>query len=217
MNDVERLRAAMAQPPSEHFADVDLEQVMRLGGRRRLRRRMAIGGGALAVVAVLAGGMIGLRMYQQTPAPTISVAAAAPVGGLVDTGLRDGADKIVLYVQDTHTTPGSYLLVLATVGGNGRLTTVTTAPVDLYQPGFHGVTIGMPGGRTVLFGAFCGPVQKVLADIEGVTGSQKVPSLKTVLFWAQPAAGVKFDPARAKVIAYDANGDPTGVTNGLGQ
>lgn len=43
MSDLDRLRDAMAEPPPQPFAPVDVERVMRLGGRRRARRRLLAG------------------------------------------------------------------------------------------------------------------------------------------------------------------------------
>jgi hypothetical protein len=222
MSDVDRLREAMAQPPAEQFAEVDVERVMHLGGRARLRRRLAIGSGALAVLALVVGGMVGIQTYQharsQPSAPaSISVADAESVGGLVDTGLRDGTGEIVLYLQDSHTAAGLYRLVMATEDTDGRLTSIAASEADLSTSGFHGIAIGRPGGRLTLFGAFKGPVQQIQTTAEGDVGSAAVAQLKTVLFWAQPtSAGTDFDPARVKFIAVDGNQIPTVAVSGLG-
>jgi hypothetical protein len=219
MNDIERLREAMARTPDEHFAEVDVDRIIRLGGRARIRRRLAIGGGTLAVLAVLIGGTVGLKLYQhagvQPPVPTpISVAAAAPVGGLVDTGLRDGDAKIVLYLQDTHTAVAFYRLVLATERPDGRLTAIASSDVDLSEPGFHGLTITKSGGQATVFGAYCGQVRDFAVSDEITTSSRWMAPLKTTLLWARLAPPAP-DSSRSyvKVVAYDANGQASAVTS----
>jgi hypothetical protein len=222
MSDVERLREAMAQPPAEHFAEVDVERVMHLGRRARLRRRLAIGGGTLAVLALLSGGMIGIQAYQHSrdqprPPASISVADAGSVGGLVDTGLRDGAGKIVLYLQDSHTAAGLYRLVMATEGTDGRLTTIASSDADLYKAGFHGIAVGRPGGRVTVFGAYCGPVRRIEITTGNGVGSSPEAQLKTVLFWQQPTfAEADFNASGVKFIAYDGDQNPVVAVTGLG-
>jgi hypothetical protein len=222
MSDVERLREAMAQPPAEHFAEVDLERVMHLGRRARVRRRLAIGGGTLAVLAVLSGGMVGIRMYQHSraqPAAVTSISAAdtGSVDGLVDTGLRDGAGKVVLYLQDSHTAAGLYRLVMANEGADGRLTTVAYSDADLSTPGFHGIALAKPGGVLMLFGAFKGSAEKIEVTTGSVVSVHAVAQLKTVLFWARvTSAETDFDPARVKFIAYGGKRGPTVAVANLG-
>jgi hypothetical protein len=41
MNDVDKLRQAMGQPPATQFAEVDVDRIMRLGGRR-IRQRLVM-------------------------------------------------------------------------------------------------------------------------------------------------------------------------------
>lgn len=209
MNDVDRLREAMAQPPGEPFAEVDVQSVMRIGGRRRLRRRLLTGAGVVVALAVVAGSVFGVQIYRDAQDPgAVTVAApraaatdAAPFGSVIDTGVVDAQGEAVLYfahVRDSAGT-GKYQLVLANKTADGKLTPALTIDAVLGGDGFHSVTTGHPQSFVPLFGFFLGPVQHFKALYQGdplpVIG-QRVPELNVTVFWAQP----KYD-------AEDINGD----------
>ncbi|GAA3437219.1 hypothetical protein GCM10018954_068320 [Kutzneria kofuensis] len=211
----------MAQP-AQHFAPVDVERVMRLGGRRRARRRLLTGAAAVLALVIVAGSVIGVRIYRDSQAPTtITVAAPhavtigmAPVGSVVDTGVVDHEGHAVLYFAHVRDASGAarYQLVLAHKAADGTLTSVSADDADFTGDGFHGVTTGHPRSFLPLFGYFIGPVRQFKATYEGDTLSvlsQPVPELNVTVFWAAPKYDAE-DINAASVVqlsAFDADGN----------
>ena len=232
MNDVERLREAMAQPPAERFAEVDVQQVMRVGGRRRMRRRLVAGAGAVLALVVVAGSVFGVQIYRDAQdgkavtvaAPHTAATDAAPFGSVIDTGIVDGQGEAVLYfahVRDAAGT-GEYELVLAHKTADGKLTPALTTAAVLGGDGFHSVTTGHPGSFVPLFGFFIGPVQHFKAVYAGdplpVIG-QRVDELNVTVFWAQPKYDAE-DINVASVVqlaAFDAQGNLLDSDSGPGR
>ncbi|MFI5612432.1 hypothetical protein [Amycolatopsis sp. NPDC051903] len=80
MTDLDKLRAALREPPAQPFAAPDLGRIIADGKRIRRRRRLATGAGATAAVAAVVGIVFGAAFLRTTgePAPTRLPAAAAP-------------------------------------------------------------------------------------------------------------------------------------------
>lgn len=221
MNDVDRLREAMAQPPGERFAEVDVERVMRIGGRRRMRRRLLTGASAVFVVAVVAGSVFGVQIYRDAQesnpvtvaAPHAAATDAVPFGSVIDTGIIDADGEAVLYFAHVRNAAGTgkYQLVLAHKTADGKLTPALTTDAVLGGDGFHSVTTGHPGSFVPLFGYFIGPVQHFKAVYSGdplpVQG-QRVDELNVTVFWAQPKYDAEdINPASVvQLSAFDAQG-----------
>jgi hypothetical protein len=216
VNDVDRLREAMSQPPGEHFAEVDVEHVMRVGGRRRARRRLLTGAGAVLAVLVVAGSVFGVQIYKDSQAsvtvaaPRTAMVDAAPVGPVIDTGVVDPNGEAVLYFVTVGS--GRYQLVLAHKADDGKLTPALTADGPPGGDGFHSVTTGHPRSFVPLFGYFAGPVQHFKAMYQGdplpVQG-RRVSELNVTVFWATPKYDAE-DISGSSVVqlsAFDTQGN----------
>jgi len=226
VSDLDRLRDAMAQPPAQHFAPVDVERVMRLGGRRRARRRLLTGAAVLLTLVVVAGSVIGVQLYRNAQASTaVTVAAphpaavgAVPFGAVVDTGVVDNQGHAVLFFARVRDT-AQYQLVLAHKAADGKITPVSAEDADFTGDGFHGVTTGHPSSFLPLYGYFIGSVQQFKATYQGDELSvldQPVPELNVTVFWAAPKYDAE-DITAASVVrlsAFDADGNL--LTSGSG-
>ncbi|MFI9383518.1 hypothetical protein [Kutzneria sp. NPDC052558] len=223
---MDRLREAMAQPPAEQFAEVDVERVMRLGSRRRTGRRLLTAAAAVLAFMVVAGSVIGVRMYRDaregaTFAMTASHPAAidaAPFGPVIDTGVVDNPDRVVLYFAPVQGGAG-YQLVLAHESDDGKLRPVSATAADLGGSGFRGVTTGHPQTFLPLYGSFVGPAAQFKAVYQGeelTVHSQLVPELNVTVFWAEPKYDAEDIGATSTVqlSAFDANGNL--LTSGSG-
>ncbi|QRP45862.1 hypothetical protein [Amycolatopsis sp. FDAARGOS 1241] len=80
MTDLDKLRAALHEPPAHPFAPPDLARIIADGKRIRRRRRLATGAGAVAAVAAVVGIVFGAAFLRTPgePAPTRLPALAAP-------------------------------------------------------------------------------------------------------------------------------------------
>jgi hypothetical protein len=229
MTEVDRLREAMAWPPGEPFAEVDVRQIMRRGGRLRLRRRLLTAAGAVAVLAVVAGSVIGVQMHRDGQAsPPVSVATppaatndAVPATPVLDTQVVDPTGNAVLYFSHGRNAVGvaTYRLVLAHRDSAGKLTPVLAADADLTGGGFHNITTGHPGSFLPLFGYFVGPVAqiKALYHDEGTPVMWKqMPELNVAVFWLPPKDGLEDVDAHSSVHldAFDDKGDGLYQDNG---
>jgi hypothetical protein len=197
MNEVERLREAMAKP--QYFAPVDVARVMELGGRRRARRRLLTGAAMLLAFFVVAGSVFGVQIFRNTQdgkavtvaAPHTAATDVVPLGTVVDTGIADAEGRAVLFFAHVRDTTGvaKYQLVLAHKATDGKLMPTLTIDADLSGDGFRSVTTGHPGSYVPLFGFFVGPVQHFKAvyggDAMPVDGA-RVPELNVTVFWALP-------------------------------
>jgi hypothetical protein len=232
VSDLDRLRDAMAEPPAQHFAPVDVERVMRLGGRRRARRRLLTGAAMLLAFVVVAGSVIGVQIYRSAQAPTaVSVAAphpaaldAVPFGTVVDTGVIDSEGHAVLFFAHVRDATGTakYQLVLAHKAADGKITPVSADDVDFTGDGFHGVTTGHPRSFLPLYGYFVGSARLFKATYQGDPLSvldQPVPELNVTLFWAVPKYDAE-DITTASVVqlsAFDADGNLLKYGSGPGR
>ncbi|MFC0434768.1 hypothetical protein [Kutzneria buriramensis] len=229
MNEVDRLREAMAQPPGEQFAEVDVQQIMRRGGRLRLRRRLLTAAGAVAVLAAVAGSVIGVQLYRDGQASSpVSVAAppvatndAVPATPVLDTQVVDPTGNAVLYFSHGRNAAGvaTYRLVLAHKDAAGKLTPVLATDADLTGGGFHNITTGHPGSFLPLFGYFVGPVAQIKAmyrDQPAQVMWKQVPELNVAVFWLPPKNGLEDVDANSSVQldAFDAQGNGLYEDNG---
>lgn len=225
MNDAEALRHAMRADDGQDFRPVDVERVMRLGARMRTRRRLAVAGGALAVVAaVLIGvGNLGLGGTGTDPAQPVLITvgqpadpAAARDGDVIPTGVHTGGGEYVLYFvsgyveynRQSQPLPGSgYGLTLGYRGHDGVISPVTTTgSIDLKQ-GFHSVTLGV----VPLFGFYSGPATRVVVTSGGRTAAAHIAKWSSnpgiVVFWFTPDQGITNKPkADFDITAYDSHG-----------
>jgi hypothetical protein len=187
----------MAEP--QHFAPLDVEQVMRLGGRRRARRRLLTGAAMLLAFMVVAGSVFGVQIFRDAQeghvvtvaAPRAAATDVVPLGTVVDTGIADADGRAGLFFAHVRDAAGvaKYQLVLAHKA-DGKLTPTLTIDAALSGDGFHSVTTGHPSSYVPLFGFFVGPVQHFKALYGGnpmpVDGA-RVPELNNVtVFWALP-------------------------------
>jgi hypothetical protein len=216
VSDIDRLRDAMAEPPAQPFAPVDIERVMRLGGRRRARRRLLTGAAVVSAFLVVAGTLVGVQIFRGSQAPaSISVAApprataeVRPFGTIVDTGVVDNQGHAVLYFARV---PAGYQLVLAHKAGDGTITPVSAEDADFTGTGFHGVATGHPVSFLPLYGYFTGAVHHFKAFYQGdelTVLDRVVPELNITLFWAVPKSTAE-DVSTASVVqlgAFDAAG-----------
>ena len=69
MSDIDRLRDAMAEPPAQPFAPVDIERVMRLGGRRPGPRCQLNPGPRVSALGGVAGPGVGVQILRKPPVP----------------------------------------------------------------------------------------------------------------------------------------------------
>jgi hypothetical protein len=210
MNEVDKLRQAMGEPPATQFAAVDVDRIMRVGGRRRIRRRLLAGAGVVAAVAVITGGVIGIRLFQgnETTSP-VQVAAEPLAAPAIDTGVDDIAGRAVLQVLP-GSSPYKYRLVLTNQGSS---TPVLATECDATQAGFQGVRAGAPQSRVPLFGCFIGPIRHISASSPGAgleISLAPQPELKITVFWAAPKALPQAD-TRVKLVAYDTDEAASGV------
>lgn len=229
MSDIDRLRDAMAEPPAQPFAPVDIDRVMRLGGRRRARRRLLTGAAVVSAFLVVAGSVVGVQVFRDAQVPaSISVAAPPPAtaevrpfGTIVDTGVVDNQGHAVLYFARVARTtgPAGYQLVLAHKSADGTITPASAENADFTDGGFRGVATGHPVSFLPLYGYFTGSVRQFKATYQGDELSvfdRAVPELNVTLFWAAPKSSAE-DITTASVVqlaAFDAAGNL--LANGSG-
>lgn len=195
MTDLESLRSALREPPSESFSAPDLAKIMADGGRIRRRRRLATGGGVAAavvavVVVIFGAGELGRSGTVSTPAaaPTLSVAVPSatsefPVpkhtqlGTLVDTGISSSQGELMIYGVkiDGSVAPGVTFGMMAGVrDATGSVTDVylgnQTSGSDV-APGFHSLngTLNAAGTFIPTFGYYVGPAAKITTTVHGQT------------------------------------------------
>ncbi|MBB4687024.1 hypothetical protein [Amycolatopsis jiangsuensis] len=234
-DEIERLRAALHEPPAEQFAPPDLTRIMADGKRLRRRRRALSGAGAAAaVVAVLAVvfGTVWLRTpgpAQQvpaaapptasdlgTPAPTTPVAPVPtqPIGDVITTDLRTPDGQLVFYFAKVDQVPGVDFGVMAGLRTADRLQPLYLANETKGSDtsfGFHGTSGGTIVGRTRIpvFGYFSGPAEQITTTVGGRTLAAHTARWSkdpdVVMFWFDP----KDVPSAARLtplVAYTADG-----------
>jgi len=207
MNDLDDLKRAMQSPPGYAPGELDLGEIMRSGGRLRLRRRLVTGApAAAAVVVLLVGGsqLIGPRTNPGRGTP-IAPAAAAPVstpatpptvvgseptqkpwGTLIRTGLVTPYGEWVFYavaikeaaIPDTH-----FGITLGQLRGDqlDASILINESHGSDRAPGFHsGETPTNIGGRTTpAFGYYVGKPYRITAVLHNktVTATQRAWSI----------------------------------------
>jgi hypothetical protein len=203
VTDLDGLRAALAEPPAEPFADVDLARVMRLGRRRRRYRRLATGASALAAVAAVAGLLAGVQQWREPAPPAIgappTVTPGPPttsdglqIGDVIDTGAVDDEGEVVLYLRAFE--PDQYLPAPAVrpyqlVLGHRQGKAVTADVVGgsrVPTQGFHALTVGRPGRDVPFYGYYAGPARRVTAEAGGLVYTAEtavVDQAGVTVFW----------------------------------
>jgi hypothetical protein len=198
MNDLDDLKRAMQSPPGYAPRELDLGDIMRSGGRLRLRRRLATGAAAAAaVVAVLVGGsqLIGTRTNPgpgtpiapgaaapaTTPAPRPTVAPSEPTkkpwGAVIRTGLASKKGEWVFYAVAIdeaavpHTRFGIMLGQRQSTGDIVSSVLINEVNGSDRAPGFHqgeGPMV-IAGGVSPAFGYYVGKPYRITAVVHGKT------------------------------------------------
>ena len=196
----EDVRAALHGPTDLRPAVMDLQQIMKSGRRLRRRRAAARAAAALTVLALFAGGVqiSGLldRSDQRntpavTPTPTTratpggvlhiqdktSMGLAAPLGEVIDTGLRTGPGRqewVIYGVSGKGLRGASFAFAIGFRKGNDTVTAdylATEYPgFDSTAPGFHpmqGDAYMQDGSILPAFGYYVGAAAKVTASYDG--------------------------------------------------
>ncbi|SEO89400.1 hypothetical protein [Amycolatopsis saalfeldensis] len=227
MTDLDGLRAALAEPPAEAFAAVDVARVMRLGRRRRRYRRLASGAAALAAVAAVAGLLAGVQQWRAPAPPAIGAPPAVlptppttsdsrQIGAVIGTGAVDADGEVVLYLRAFE--PDRYLpapevrpyeLVLGHRTPKG-VTAEVVAGSPAGVPGFRALTAGRPGRDVPFYGYYAGPARRVTAEAGGLIYTAEtavVDQAGVTVFWfprkdTKPLAALPALPMNA----YDGQG-----------
>jgi hypothetical protein len=226
VTDLDGLRAALAEPPAETFAEVDLARVMRLGGRRRRYRRLATGTVALAAVAAVAGTVVGVQAWRAPSPPAVGApptAAPGPstafdalrIGEVINTGAVDEDGEVVLYLRafdpDRYQAgpAAQYQLVLGHRTAKGVTADVVAGSPALTQ-GLHSLTAGRAGHDVPFYGYYSGPARRITAEAGGLVYTAEtsvVPQADVTVFWfprkdAEPLAALPALP----MYVYDGDG-----------
>jgi hypothetical protein len=203
VTDLDGLRAALAEPPAEAFAEVDVARVMRLGRRRRRYRRLATGAVALAAVAAVAGLLAGVQQWRAPAPPAIGAPPAVTpgppttsdsrqIGEVIGTGALDDEGEVVLYLRAFE--PDRYLpapqmrpyeLVLGHRSPQGVTVDVVAGSRAVTQ-GFHALTAGRPGRDVPFYGYYAGPARRVTAEAGGLVYTAEttvVGQAGVTVFW----------------------------------
>ena len=206
MNDLDAFRAALhAEPPDLSPGGPDLAHIMRTGTRIRRRRRALTGAGAaLAVAAVLAGGM------QLNQPAASSPAGPGPAAPSVSTTIGSGGWTFEVRPVEA---PAIEFGVLA-LGPGGQDVMANEVEGSATDPGFHAVTgtmrIGEKNTPTPLFGYYAGPADRVTATANGRVYAARIatpaarPDIR--IFWFDPAE-VGPDFKGRDLTAYDVAGN----------
>ncbi|WP_328609629.1 hypothetical protein OG943_11045 [Amycolatopsis sp. NBC_00345] len=227
MTDLDGLRAALAEPPAETFAEVDLARVMRLGGRRRRYRRLATGTVALAAVAAVAGTVVGVQQWRAPSPPAVGAPPAATpgwpttsdgvqIGEVIDTGAVDKEGEVVLYLRaldpdryQPGPEAGRYQLVLGHRAGKDVTADVVTGSPGVTE-GFHALTAGRPGRDVPFYGYYAGPARRIIAEAGGLiyTAATSVvePAGVTVFWFPRKDAGALAALPALPMYVYDGDG-----------
>ena len=217
---MDELRRAMRA--TERAGGLDLDDIMRRG--RRLRRRRRTGAAMAAVTAVVAvafgveavvtrpgppnlpAGEPVVTASTGTPPPTPTAAPAPtepppqPLGTVVGSGIRYGADERVFYVVpvDVPELPRvSIGLVAGRRAPDGRLTTdflVNDVSGSDRRPGFHEIGYDqqrVPADASIpTFGYFVGPAARIVGTVDGRQVEARLvrwsEDPEVVIFWFDP-------------------------------
>ncbi|MET8233909.1 hypothetical protein ABZS77_24870 [Micromonospora sp. NPDC005298] len=244
MTELDRLRDAMRA--IEHTAaPLDLAAVMREGRRLRTRRRVA-GAGAATLAAALASVLVMVAVgarpgdpppvdrpppvavaptpvavpttpTSEKPTPPPSTPPPEPLGRIVDSGVRHGADQRVYYVVGVSV-PGQPQVSIGLAAGrrapDGALTTdilVNDVQGSDRSPGFHqiGYDERSSAAPVPAFGYFVGPATRIVGTVDGQQVEARLARWsvdpQVVIFWFEPA---ELTPGRRLdgIVARDATG-----------
>ncbi|SCL55708.1 hypothetical protein [Micromonospora chersina] len=243
MNEVDELRRAMRATEHADRTGLDLAGIMREGRRVRRRRRVAGTGAVAAVVAVVligVGGAVARTRPAEPPGPGGTAPAAAstatarpsptptpgptgppvrPVGAVVGSGIRYGADERVFYLVpvDVPELPGVTLgLVAGRRSPTGELTTdylVNDVEGSDRRPGFHQIGYDqqrVPTDAPVpTFGYFVGPAARIVGTVDGRHVEARLARWsedpRLVIFWFDPGVLAPGTPLDG-IVARDARG-----------
>jgi hypothetical protein len=243
MSELDVLRRAMrtSEPPA---VTLDLAAIMRDGRRLRIRRRLAGAGAAMlavtsvAAVALLGTGWGGPPPVERrpppvavTPAPPATATPSAtatpgspaptPVGAVVDTGIRYGADQRVYFFVPVQV-PGHPRVTVGLAGGrrapDGELTSdylANDVEGSDRSRGFHQIGCDESDDPTVppvpTFGYFVGPAERIVGTVDGRQVAARLArwseDRQVVIFWFDPADLVPGVPLDG-IVARDADNRP---------
>ncbi|MEU8316535.1 MULTISPECIES: hypothetical protein [unclassified Micromonospora] len=217
---MDELRRAMRA--TERADGLDITDIMRRG--RRLRRRRRIGAGVAATVAVIAVA-VGVDVVAPRPGPPhapagepVATASAGtppptpaavpapteapprPLGTVVGSGIRYGADERVFFMVPVELprVPGVTIgLVAGRRTPDGRLTSdflVNDVSGSDRRPGFHEIGYDqqrVPADAPVpTFGYFVGPAARIVGTVDGHQVEAKLvrwsEDPQVVIFWFDP-------------------------------
>ncbi len=234
-SDLDGLRETLQAPSDFNPRSLDLDSIMREGGRLRRRRRAAVGAGVAAGALILiagVGGLTGVIGSKPTVVPaaptTTGPRASAPAivlpkgaqGALVQTGLpaEKGAQWVIFgeKYHDKYIPSIEFALVLGELRSDGSIeTALETSAVEGtgYEAGFHAVehSYGLETGATQpAFGYFSGPTP---ARISGTVKGKEITARQVswshdpriTIYWFD-SSQVTGTTRLSKVFAYDASG-----------
>ncbi|TNH31095.1 hypothetical protein FHG89_04220 [Micromonospora orduensis] len=237
MNELDRLRDAM-RATERSAPTLDLVAVIREGRRLRTRRRIAgvgVATLATALAAIVVMVAVGARPGEpppvdrpppvavsptpksEEPTPPPSTPPPKPLGRIVDSGVRHGADQRVYYVVQVSV-PGQPRVSIGLAAGrrapDGTLTTdilVNDVEGADRSPGFHqiGYDERSAAAPVPAFGYFVGPAQRIVGTVDGRQVDARLArwslDKQVVIFWFEPAEltpGQRLDG----IIARDGSG-----------
>ncbi|MEU4477566.1 hypothetical protein AB0F68_05765 [Micromonospora sp. NPDC023966] len=239
MNEVDELRRAMRATERADRNGLDLAGIMREGRRVRRRRRVAgTGAVAVAVAALLVGvgGIVARTRPPEPPAAVVTVPAVTPaatadpatppeprprpVGAVVGSGIRYGADERVFYLVpvDVPELPGVAIgLAAGRRSPAGELTTdylVNDVTGSDRRPGFHQIGYDQHGrlpadAPVPTFGYFVGPAARIVGTVDGRQVEARLARWsedpRLVIFWFDPAVLAPGTPLDG-IVARDGRG-----------
>lgn len=220
MTEMDELRRVMRA--TERADGLDIADIVRRG--RRLRRRRRIGAGVVAAAATVAvavgvdavatrpgppdlpAGNPVATASADTPPPTPTAAPAPteappqPLGTVVGSGIRYGADERVFFMVPVDV-PQLPRVTIGLVAGRrapgGRLTSdflVNDVSGSDRRPGFHEIGYDqqrVPADASIpTFGYFVGPAARILGTVDGRQVEAKLSRWsedpQVVIFWFDP-------------------------------
>lgn len=235
MTEMDELRRAMRA--TERADGLDLDDIMRRG--RRLRRRRRAGAAVAAMTAVLAvafgveavatrpgppnlpGGEPAATASAGPPAPTPTAAPAPtqsplqPLGTVVDSGIRYGADARVFFMVPIDV-PELPRVTIGLVAGrrapDGHLTSdflLNDVSGSDRRAGFHEIGYDQQRAPTdtsiPTFGYFVGPAARIVGTVDGRQVDAKLARWsedpQVVIFWFDPKTltpGTRLDGITAR-------------------
>jgi hypothetical protein len=202
-SDLNELRETLQAPSDFVPGSLDLDTIMREGGRLRRRRRAVVGAGVGLSALIVIAGVSGLSgridashsVVPADPSPTAQTAPTTPalvkpvgaLGEVISTGLPAEKGGVwVIYgkkMNDKFIPSLQFELVLGEVGRSGRVEPASESSAvegSGFEGGFHGVehSYGLVGGVTQpAFGYFSGPVP---ARIVGLVKGREVVARQAV-------------------------------------